>query len=342
MMRAAFLVDKEKMIIKKIEKPICSDEKVLIRIKEVGICGSDIRYYKTGIIGNKRISRPIILGHECSGVIEEVGRNVTGFSPGERVAIEPGIPCNRCEYCRKGKYNLCPYMSFLGTHKRSGAFTKYIEYSPNYLYKIPEHLDFTEGALMEPFSVALQCLRVTEKLGIDMCLLGCGPIGLAILELSRVGGVSNVYVSEVNDYRLDIAREHNATLTINPKRQNLTRIIRKYTNNEGVDTAIDAAGSESSINSSLKIVKKGGKVIWVSIGIEKIQIPFSYILRKCITIFGIYRYENTFSYISKLIDNNRIDFKNYVSHRFDFSEIGKAFDIASDPKGNTMKIIIEM
>lgn len=175
-MKAAILEKTKKIVIKEIPKPNCSTNKVLIKIKEVGLCGSDVHYFNHGRVGNFIIRKPIILGHERSGIIEEVGNDINNFKKGDRVAIEPGIPCYKCEYCRIGKYNLCDKVIFMATPPYDGAFTEYLEYDPNFVYKISNNVSFTEAALAEPLSVAYSCIKKAEiKPGESVCIFGAGP-----------------------------------------------------------------------------------------------------------------------------------------------------------------------
>lgn len=342
-MKAVFLEEFKSLKIKEIPKPEISEDEVLINIKEVGLCGSDLHYYNEGRIGGFIVEKPIILGHESSGVVSEVGKKVNNFRIGDRVAIEPGIPCYKCDFCKTGKYHLCSDIKFFATPPVDGAFTEYIKYDPSFLFKISNSVSFTEAALAEPLSVGYSCAtRAGVKAGDYVCILGSGPIGLACLEISRIMGASKIFITDINEYRLNIAKKHGAFRTINILREDLPKIINEYTENLGVDSVIEASGNEVSLINSLKIVKKGGKVVWVGMGKDNITVPYGSITSKDISIEGIFRYKNTYKPIIRLLESKKINLEGWVSHRLKLDEIQKAFDIANDININKLKIIIEI
>ena len=342
-MKTAILEKVKKLTIKDLPIPEILENEVLVKIKEVGLCGSDIHYYNEGRIGDFIVKKPIILGHESSGIISGVGKNIKGFKIGDKVSIEPGVPCYKCDYCKTGKYHLCTNMAFMATPPFDGAFAEYIKYDPNFLFKISDNVSFTEAALAEPLSVGYNCTtRADVKAGDYVCILGCGPIGLACLEISKIMGASKIFITDINDYRLNIAKKHGAFRTINILREDLPKIINECTENLGVDSVIEASGNEASLINSLKIVKKGGKVVWVGMGKDNITVPYASIISKDISIEGIFRYKNTYKLIIRLLESKKINLEGWVSHRFKFDEIQKAFDIANDHMVNKMKIIIEI
>ena len=342
-MKAAILEKAKKIIVKDIPKPRYSDDTVLVKIKEVGLCGSDIHFYNDGRIGDFIIEKPLILGHESSGIIEEVGKNVKNINIGDRVTIEPGVPCYKCYYCKTGRYNLCKDIQFMAVPHCDGAFREYIEYDPNFLFKISDHVSYTEGALAEPLSVAYFAVSKTGLRPIDtVCILGAGPIGLAILEMCKIAGTSKIFISDINDFRLSIAKQHQATFIINPLKEDIINVVYDNTNGEGVDIAIEAAGVEQTIFQSLKIVRSGGKVVWVSVGKEKITIPYQEVIFREIAIEGINRYANSYEPVVKLLEEKRFDFESYITRRYKLDDIEEAFRFANNPKEKKVKIIIEI
>jgi len=341
-MKAAVLEKAGKISIQEKPKPECSDNKVIIKIKEVGLCGSDVHFYNDGRIGDFVVEKPIILGHESSGTVVEVGKNVKGLKVGDRVSIEPGIPCYKCEFCKIGKYNLCSNVNFMACPPCDGAFQEYIEYDPNFVFKISDKITFTEAALVEPFSVAYYALKkVTVKLGSSIFILGAGPIGLAVLELAKVAGITKIFISDIEDYRLKVAKDHGADFVINPLNSNILNIVSDKTNGRGVDVAIEAAGSPKTVFDSLKVVKKGGSIIWISVGKELVSIPYQDVVFRELKVEGINRYANTYGPVIELFESKKINFDGYVTHRFKFEQIEQAFKVANDSKVNNIKIMIE-
>ncbi len=343
-MKAAILEKPKKIIIKEIPKPQYSDDEVLIKIKEIGICGSDIHFYNNGRIGSFVVKEPIILGHESSGEIAEIGKNVKGFKIGDRVSIEPGIPCYKCDYCKSGNYNLCKDVRFMAAPPFNGAFVEYVKYDPNFVFKIPDDVSFTEGALVEPLSVGYHsALRGQIKPGDSVTITGSGPIGLSCMEISRVMGASKIFISDINDYRLKIAKEHGAFKTINVQKENLVESINEATDGEGCDCVLEASGAQQSIVDSLEIVKPGGKVVWVAnIKGDMVTIPYYDITIKNISVEGVFRYKNFYKPIIKLLESGIIDFSYLVSHRFKLKDIEEAIRITNDPDIDKMKIMIEV
>lgn len=338
-MKAAILKKPKEIIIKEIPKPKYGDNEVLINIKEVGLCGSDVHYYNIGRIGSFYVKKPIILGHESSGVITEVGNNVKGLKVKDRVTIEPGIPCCKCNYCIKGDYHLCQDIRFMATPPYNGAFVEYVSYDSNFVYKLPDDLSFTSGALVEPLSVGYSASKRAKICpGDKVLILGSGTIGISILEMAKVFGASRIYISDINDFRLGMAKKHGAYKTINVSKQNIFKELKDVE----IDSVIEASGAESSVINSIKLVKKGGVVVWVGMGKDDIEIPYSDLTSKDLTIEGIFRYKNTYPSVVSLLEEKKVNVEDIATHHFKLDEIEKAFDIANNPDADKIKIIIKV
>jgi len=187
---------------------------VVLRIHTVGICGSDVHYWAHGKCGPFELKGPIVLGHESSGIVHSVGENVTNLKPGDRVAIEPGVPCRYCDYCRSGSYNLCPDVQFLATPPYDGSLANFIEHAADFCYKMPDHMTFEEGALLEPLSVGVHaCRRGGVKVGSHVLITGAGPIGLVVLLVARASGATKIIVSDMMANRLEVAKQLGADAT---------------------------------------------------------------------------------------------------------------------------------
>jgi len=338
-MKAAILKKPKVIKIEDIPKPKPKTNEVLIKIKEVGLCGSDVHYYNNGRIGNFVLRKPIILGHESAGIVEEVGEDVKNLKAGDRVTIEPGVPCKRCNYCREGNYNLCSDIRFMATPPDDGAFIEYLTYDSDFVYKIPDNTSLTSGALIEPLSVGYSaCTRANIAPGDIILILGSGPIGLATLEVAKIFGPSRIYIADINDYRLNVAKKNGAYETINILKQDIFKILKKIQ----IDLVIEASGVQESIINSVKIVKRGGKVIWIGMGNDSIPIPYPIVISKDLTVEGIFRYKNTYSPIIKLLKDSKINIEYLVSHHFKFKDILKAFKLSSRPNFNKLKIVIDI
>eukprot|EP00899_Mesostigma_viride_P029456 jgi/Mesvir1/9696/Mv12174-RA.1 len=197
--------------------PTPGAQQVLLCMRSVGICGSDVHYWKDGCIGPFRVTRPMVMGHEASGVVVEVGAGVSHLQPGDRVAIEPGVPCRSCHACGSGRYNLCPHITFCATPPYDGNLCQYYVHHADFCFKLPDHLSFDEGALIEPLSVAIHASRRAGiQMGDHVAIIGAGPIGLVNLLTARCAGATHVTVVDVNDDRLKLAKSMGADHTLNP------------------------------------------------------------------------------------------------------------------------------
>eukprot|EP01129_Flabellula_baltica_P000182 TRINITY_DN1022_c0_g1_i2.p1 TRINITY_DN1022_c0_g1~~TRINITY_DN1022_c0_g1_i2.p1 ORF type:complete len:278 (+),score=42.67 TRINITY_DN1022_c0_g1_i2:71-835(+) len=220
---------------------------VILKIHTVGICGSDVHYWAHGRCGPFVMDAPLVLGHETSAVVEAVGSGVTHLVPGDRVAVEPGVPCRFCKQCRGGTYNLCPDVQFLATPPVDGSLCQYIEHAADFCYKMPDHMSFEEGALLEPLSVGVHaCKRGGVKAGSHVLITGAGPIGLVCLLAARASGATKIVVTDVMDNRLEVAQSLGADLTINALSQDILEQINAFTD---VTHTFECSGAEPGLES---------------------------------------------------------------------------------------------
>jgi L-iditol 2-dehydrogenase len=342
-MKAAVLYSPKDMRIEEIEIPQISPNEVLVRMKCVGICGSDVHFYLHGRIASFVVEKPLILGHECSGEIAEVGREVQDLSPGQRVVIEPGFVCGKCFYCRIGRYNLCVDVKFFGAPHFHGAFAEYVKAPAQNVYPIPDHVSYEEGAMIEPLAVGMMAAKM-GKISVNdvVAVLGAGPIGQMALQSVRVHGVFEVYVTDVIDYRLDYAEKYGATEVINAAVEDVVDRIMKLTDDKGVDVAIEASGAPSAIRQAVKIVKPGGRIVLVGYPPADVPLPISEIISKEITIQGIHRYANVYPAAIKAVSSGKAIVKPYITHVFPLERILEGFEVHIKKTGNPMKIQIAM
>lgn len=257
--RAVFMTGLEKMEIRDVPVPTPKEKQVIVKLEYVGICGSDVHYLENGRIGDFVVEGDFILGHECAGTVVELGEGVQNLKVGDRVALEPGITCGQCEFCKSGKYNLCPDVEFLATPPYHGCIENYIAFPENMCFKLPDNISTKEGALVEPLSVGMHAAkqgRVT--LGSSVVILGAGCIGLCTLLACKAFGATDITVVDVIPKRLDFAMKLGATRVINGKDVNAVEEIDKLTNNAGVDIVIETAGSTVTIGQTPYMVKRGG------------------------------------------------------------------------------------
>ena len=341
--KAAIFYGVDDIRIEEIEMPKMGPNDVLIKVKAVGICGSDLHYYKEGKIGIHVPTKGHILGHECAGEIVEVGKEVEGKKVGDRVAIEPGVPCRKCKLCKEGRYNLCKNMMFRSHPPLcEGAFVEYLVSPTDFAYKIPDTMSYAEGAMLEPLAVGMQATKRGEiKAGDRVAILGCGPIGLSTLQATKARGTAEVYMTDLLEKRLTKAKELGASAAINVSIEGPEKAIQELTDGEGVNVVIEAAGSVKAYQQCTGLARRGGILVFVGMTAEMI-FPLNVfdIIDKGLDIKGVFRYANVYPAGIALASTGKVNMKALITHRFPFDEIAKAMDFAYKQKKNLLKVVL--
>jgi L-iditol 2-dehydrogenase len=343
LIKAAVLHGISDIRIKMVEMPkIEKDSDVLIRIRTVGICGSDIHYYKEGKIGSFVVKKPIILGHECAGEIVDVGEAVENVKPGDKVAVEPGVGCGKCKFCREGRYNLCRKVIFMATPPVDGALVEYVVWPNDFVFKLPDDVSFEAGALCEPLSVALQAIKQAgPNPGATIAILGAGPIGLSILQASLSYGASNVYITDLYPLRLKIAEIMGATKVIDASKVDPVEEILDLTDGEGADVVYEATGSPITQKQCFRIVKRGGTIVLVGMTAEEENtVPLLDLVVREYELKGVMRYANVYAQAVGLTVSKRVDLTPMITHYFSLDETKKAFDLVSEKKDEAVKVMV--
>lgn len=343
-MKAALMTEPGKLSIVEREMPQIKENEVLVKIEHVGVCGSDLHYYEYGRIGDFVVEKPIVLGHEAAGRVVETGKNVKTLRKGDLVALEPGITCGKCEFCKTGRYNLCPDVEFLATPPYDGAFVEYIAYPEDMCFKLPPEMDTMEGALIEPLAVGFHTAnQANAQIGESAVILGAGCIGLVILMSLLARGLREVYITDIIDLRLKKAEEIGAKKCINARESKVVEEIMKLTDNKGVDIVIDAAGSKITTQQTVDLVKRGGRIILVGMAANPvIEYDFGKLQAKEAVLNTVFRYRNIYPAAIKAVGEKMIDVKQIVTDVFGFSEIKKALEYNIVNKEKTVKVVIDM
>jgi len=341
-MKAALLKEINKIEIEDRDIPRPLEDEVLIRVHTVGLCGSDVHYYEHGKIGDFILTGPIILGHEASGDIVSVGEKVNHLKVGQRVTIEPGVTCGKCDHCIGGRYNLCPSVEFLATPPYDGAFCEYITMRSDLVFPIPDSMSYETAALIEPFSVGVHAVkRANLQLGETVIIMGMGPIGLLTAAAAKMSGAKMIIGVDLEQSRLNIAKQLGVDYTINLREENLEEKVKEYTNGVGVEVAIETAGSPNAIKGCISSVCKGGRVIIVGMSSEdEAHVSIARVIDKELDIKGVFRYHDTYSTAIKMLSTNEIDIEKIITNKYNLSETAFAFDQAITDKTNTLKIMI--
>ena len=315
---------------------------VQVQIKSVGICASDLHYYRDGRIGTTVVTDPIVLGHEASGVISALGEGVIGLKIGDRVAIEPAKPCMECEYCKSGHYNVCPGIPFFGAPPTDGCFRDYITWPARLLLKIPDSLTFDEAAMAEPLAIGIYAVELADlKPGNVVAILGVGAIGLSVLQAAKVVGVNSIIVSEPIPERRKLALKLGADKAIDPGSSNLEAEIGQFTGGRGVDVAFECAGEDDAVRQASRIAAILGKVIILGIP-DGNDYPFdaSSARRKQLTAIFVRRSNLTTEKAIDWIAKGKADVACYATHRFPLEETEKAMELAIDKRDGVIRAMI--
>lgn len=343
-MKVAVMTDIGKMGFVERDIPTPADDEVLVKLEYVGICGSDLHYYETGRIGNFIVETPFVLGHEPGGTVVEVGKNVKHLKVGDRVALEPGKTCGHCEFCKTGRYNLCPDVIFFATPPVDGVFQEYVAHEADLCFKLPDNVSTMEGALIEPLAVGFHAANQGgAHAGQTAVVMGAGCIGLVTMLALKAEGVSTVYVVDVMQKRLDKALELGATGVINGREQDTVQAIMDLTGGRGCDLCIETAGTEITCQQAIKAAKKGSTIVFVGYGKNDLTaIPLNMALDKELTFKTIFRYRHIYPMAIEAVAAGRVNLKGIVTNVFDFDDIQNAMDLSVSNKADIVKAVIKI
>jgi L-iditol 2-dehydrogenase len=318
---------------------------VQIAVNSVGICGSDVHYLTHGAIGDFVVKAPMLLGHESSGTVTKLGVGVTHLKVGDRVAVEPGVPCRHCDFCKRGRYNLCADVKFLATPPYDGNLARYHVHAADFCYKLPDNVSFEEGALLEPLSVGVHaCRRASISIGQSVLICGAGPIGLVSLLTAKAMGAATVTVTDISTSRLEFAKKLGAdfTFTIEPSvdsRSAADAIAGMI--GQQPDVTIECSGAESSLQTGIYATKSGGVMVLVGLGPAEVRVPIVNAAVREVDIRGVFRYANTYPTALAMVASGAVNVKPLVTHRFKLEETLEAFEIARTGAGGAIKVMIK-
>jgi L-iditol 2-dehydrogenase len=295
--------------------PSCAPDEVLIQVSSVGVCGSDVHYYRHGRIGDYVVEGPLVLGHEVSGRIVAVGDAVDAGRVGERVAIEPQRPCRTCEYCREGAYNLCPWMEFYATPPIDGALCEYVTIQDDFAYTVPDTISDHAAALMEPLSVGIAAAQKGGiKVGDTVLIAGGGPIGVIAAQVARAFGAADVVVADIAEGRRELASKYGARV-VDPAVES-TEDLKAH-------VFIDASGATPAIQNGIRSLRSGGTVVLVG-SADVIPLSVPEIAMREINVTGIFRYTNTWPIARALVEGGKVDLDSLVTHEYGLEQVEEA------------------
>lgn len=322
--------------------PIPNDDQVLLRIDCVGICGSDVHLLTDGHLGKTSVDDgPVLLGHESSGTVIQVGNKVGTLKPGDRVAIEPGVSCRLCVLCKSGHYNLCAESPIF-----EGNLTRYFAHAADFCHKLPDNVTLEEGAVLEPLAVGVHACRRADigSGGVSSVLiLGAGTIGLVTLLVARAMGATRIVVTDLQPHRLEVARQLGADETLLVERNaNEAEIVRRVRAllPGGPDRTIDCSGAEATSRLAVLATRPAGVVVLVGLGATEMKVPLGRTIFSEVDIRGVFRYCNDYPMALALVASGRVNVRPLITHRFDIAETAEAFNTARHGLGNAIKVMI--
>ena len=285
--------------------PVPGPGEVLVEIRAVGVCGSDVHWYRDGRIGSTRVEEPLVLGHEASGIIVAVGSDVPGGRVGTRVALEPGVPCGRCRQCRAGRYNLCPEVRFFATPPIDGAFATHVVIASDFAHDVPDVLDDDEAALVEPLAVALWAVRkAAVGIGDRVLVSGAGPVGLLVLQVAAAAG-AELYVSDVSPERRAVAADLGATGVIDPLTEDLPA---------DSTVLVECSGVPAAIRAGVMALGPAGRAVLVGMAADgDVTLPLDVIQSREIALTGTFRYANQYPDAIALAASGRVNLRRLVT-----------------------------
>lgn len=343
-MKTAVMTELNHVEIQETNKPIPQKGEVLIQVEYVGICGSDLHYYEHGRIGDFIVETPFVLGHEVSGTVVEIGEDVANLQIGDRVALEPGKTCGKCEFCKSGLYNLCKDVIFFATPPVQGVFQEYVAHEAELCFKLPDNVSTLEGALIEPLAVGMHAAKQgNAHLGQTAVVTGAGCIGLVTVLALKAMGVTTVIVVDVVEERLKKALTLGADVVINGAKEDTIQRIMEITNQRGHDLGIETAGVQITAAQLIKSARKGATVVFVGYSATgEMTLPIGTALDKELTFKTVFRYRNIYPTAIEAVSSGKIDVKNIVTNYFELDDIQNALQSCVSNKNEIVKGVIKV
>ncbi|MBM6622251.1 NAD(P)-dependent alcohol dehydrogenase [Micrococcaceae bacterium RIT802] len=310
--------------------PVPERHQVVVAVKATGICGSDVHYYEHGRIGDFVVDAPMVIGHESAGVITAVGSAVDPERIGQTVALEPGVPCRRCEQCLLGRYNLCPDVVFFATPPVDGSIAGFVATDADFAHPAPAGLSFEQAAMAEPVSVGLWAAwKAGITAGDRVLVTGAGPIGLFAAQVARALGATEVMVTDLSDYRLSVARDLGFAVA-GP--------------DDGVGTGyavlLECSGSAAALDSGLQALAPAGRAVLVGMGADRVSFSVPLVQNRELTISGIFRYANTYPTALRLIADGAVATGPVITHRFDLEDTEAALTLARHEQQSLKAVVV--
>lgn len=339
-MKQAVMIAPGQIRFREIERPKPLPQEILIEVKRIGICGSDIHVYH-GL--HPYTNYPIVQGHEVSGVIAEIGANVTGFSKGEQVVFMPQISCGTCYSCRNHMEHICDRLKVMG-FQANGAAQEYFSVPASKVLKVPVNISLDQAAMIEPLAVAIHALsRYGDVSGKSVIVLGAGTIGNLVAQAAQSLGASKVLITDISEFKLALARACGISLTINSNQVNLGDELMKTLGPDKADVILECVGFQDTISQAIEHARKGSVIVVVGVFGKKPCIDLGLVQDRELTITGTLMYQKKdYECAIQLISQGLLNLDTMITHRFQFSDYPQAYRVIEELEGDYLKVIIEM
>ena len=326
------------------EPKLVRDDDVLIKIRTVGVCGSDVHYYETGRIGSQVVEYPFAVGHECAGTVAAAGRSVKTVKPGDRIAVEPAISCGLCDQCLLGRPHTCRKLRFLGCPKQAeGSLSEYIVMPERCCYRISDRTTFYEAALSEPLAIGVYAVKLDAPMkGTKAGILGAGPIGLSVLLPAKAQGTVTIYAADKINSRLDLAERAGAVRGGNPDAEDVVARIKEK-EPAGLDVVFECCGRQEALDQAVELLKPGGKLMLIGIPptTERVTFLIDKLRHKEICIQNVRRQNHCVRPALDMIDRKDFDVNIMKTHVFPFSRTPEAFELVAGYRDGVVKAMID-
>ena len=343
-MKAMVLTGIRQMEMQEIPTPrITKGNEVLIKMKVVGVCGSDVHYYSLGKIGSQVVQYPYPVGHEGSGEVIEVGSGVTRVKPGDRIAIEPAMPCWECDQCKAGRPHTCRKLRFLGCPGQAdGCLSEYIVMPEESCFVISEQMSYTEAAISEPLAIGVYAVNQSIPMqGAAIGILGFGPIGMSVLLAAIHKGAEKIFVTDLIDERLSIAKASGATWTVNAAKENVADVL-KSREPLLLDVVFECCGKQEAMDQAIEMLKPGGKLMIIGIPeFDRWSFNVDQLRHKEICIQSVRRQNHSVRETLDLMAGKKVNVEKMPTHRFKFAQTKEAFELVTGYRDGVMKAMID-
>ena len=339
-MLQAILEQPEKIIFREVEKPLVGQGRVLIQVKRIGVCGSDIHAYYGK---HPYIQCPIVQGHEFSGQIVEKGKGVKNFAFGDNVTVMPQLTCGQCYPCTHGNYHICNELKVIGC-QAEGAAQEYIAVDQKLVLKLPEGMSYDQGAMVEPVAVGAHAVgRLGNVKGMNIIVLGAGPIGNLTAQVAKGLGAKSVMITDLSDYRLQIAKKCGIDFVVNVSQKNLLEVLGRSFGESRADAILECVGVQATIEQAIKIARKGTDIIVVGVFSGKPTVDIGLVQDKELRLIGTLMYkEEDYRTAVRLIQSGKVHLKSLMSKHFPFKDYGKAYQFIEQNRDQTLKVFIDL